>query len=338
MERSQQSPQIRVLFIWWTIVPLVLIMSGCSDVSKEFRIDTGIDPRYQDDEVRFRTTYYLRVFDLCDVGHWKNENDGLNVYESRLSTNKTEGGLTTKTHGSLYIAKDSLHRFRMTGKASALFNDLHFESGIMDANALDPFGKTIDFSEEQNTFIVPSHSTKNLVSPPPSGNTNPDKSEGNPGSNLCPSGNPKKQKFFLLGPEGSKELRPNDRLVMAMYTNAKPLINTLNNLAGQKSNQEAKVILPFELELHRTRAQEALSIVNKAIEQETTPDPTKISANILNILGEDLNSSTQTKTAGNSESIADTLKNTLLEKGQEASSVIEDEIKNKLKPENSQSN
>ena len=45
---------------------LTSLLLGCSgDVSRAFRIDQGIDPAYQDENVRFRTTYYFRVLALC---------------------------------------------------------------------------------------------------------------------------------------------------------------------------------------------------------------------------------------------------------------------------------
>ena len=262
------------------LVTLLLVCTRCSewfDVSSTFRVDSGIEPKYQDDQVRFRTTYYLRVFDFCDVAMGK---ESPNKYKDRLGGyikygHKVIGGLTSKEKGELYILKDSLHRFRMTGKASALFNDLHFESGVMDAKALDPFGQTVDFSEETGKFVSPrmtdsaSSSFQSQVS-----------------ENLCPSGNPIVRKFFLLGPEGMRELLGNERLVMAMYTNAKPLINSLNQLAGQKSNQEAKASLPFDLEFFRAQANQAIKLIENALKEETVQAPQKIAGDILKLLGD----------------------------------------------------
>ena len=121
---------------------LLLYISGCSDVPKSYRVDTGIYPEYQDDEVRFRTTYYLRVFDLCPVDIDKEDS----VYEPRM------GFLTSRKTGSLQLVKDSLLRFRMTGQASALFSNLHFESGVLGADEIDPFGKTVDYNEAKKKF------------------------------------------------------------------------------------------------------------------------------------------------------------------------------------------
>jgi hypothetical protein len=75
---------------------LLLSLVGCSDVPKSFRVDTGVYPEYQDDEVRFRTTYYLRVFDLCPVDTATAE------YEPRMDV------LTARKTGKLELVKDSL--------------------------------------------------------------------------------------------------------------------------------------------------------------------------------------------------------------------------------------
>ncbi len=47
----------------------VLLVSGCSDVPKAYRFDTGDSPQYQDDEIRFRANHYLRVLYLCPQDH-----------------------------------------------------------------------------------------------------------------------------------------------------------------------------------------------------------------------------------------------------------------------------
>lgn len=46
-------------------VLLVLLTQGCG-VPKGMRVRSGTYPRYEDDQVRFRTTYYFRVFDACE--------------------------------------------------------------------------------------------------------------------------------------------------------------------------------------------------------------------------------------------------------------------------------
>ena len=86
------------------------------------RVRSGVDPRYQDDKVRFRTTYYFRVFDVC-----------------RDLNGNTAKGLPQH---------DSLYRFRMTGKASSLFTQVRFESGILHKTEIDPFGASVVFDDK----------------------------------------------------------------------------------------------------------------------------------------------------------------------------------------------
>lgn len=102
---------IRWIFRSFFAIAILHFIAGCSDVSKSYRVDTGVFPEYQDNEVRFRTTYYLRVFDLCPVGTATDTSK----YKEHL------GFLTARRDGPLELVKDSLLRFRMTGQASALF-------------------------------------------------------------------------------------------------------------------------------------------------------------------------------------------------------------------------
>ena len=48
-----------------TLLLLPALATGCS-VSRSMRVRSGEDPVYRDDDVRFRTTYYFRVFDACE--------------------------------------------------------------------------------------------------------------------------------------------------------------------------------------------------------------------------------------------------------------------------------
>ena len=100
-------------------VALLFITAGCT-VPKNMRVRSGIDPRYQDDDVRFQTTYYFRVFD----------------------PDYQDGG----------VQKDSLYRFRMTGKANSLSNKVHFESGILHKNEIDPFGAAVVYDKKLGRY------------------------------------------------------------------------------------------------------------------------------------------------------------------------------------------
>jgi hypothetical protein len=126
----------------------VYFLAGCTffgDIPPQFRIDQGIDPQYQDDDIRFRTTYYFRVFDLCDGGE-----------EGKVSIphESSEKIFNKKPLGSHKLRNDSLYRFRMTGKASAFFSSVRFESGTLRAEQIDPFGANVRYDEKTESFKV----------------------------------------------------------------------------------------------------------------------------------------------------------------------------------------
>jgi len=127
---------------------LVCLLAGCSflgDIPPQFRIDQGIDPAYQDKDLRFRTNYYFRVFDVCE----EEEGEGDSVSPAPT------GQLFKKPHaGPLRFRNDSLYRFRMTGKANAFFNSVHFESGTLRAEQIDPFGSNVRYDEQVGSFKV----------------------------------------------------------------------------------------------------------------------------------------------------------------------------------------
>jgi hypothetical protein len=105
-----------------------LLLAGCS--GKFLHVRTGDDPRYQDDGVRFRTTYYFRVFDPCGSSHCSQADE--------------EAGLCRPKN-------DSLYRFRLTGKAGSLAS-VHFEAGTLMAHEIDPFGVAVAYDEASNRF------------------------------------------------------------------------------------------------------------------------------------------------------------------------------------------
>jgi len=135
-----------------TISILLLFAGGCStigDVPPAMRVDLGEHPAHQDEQVRFRTTYYFRIVDSCDVQEGKAQSgDNATAY----STNSKP--FMVRQSGKLKIVSDSLYRYRMTGKASALFAKIRFESGILRSEQIDPFGSQVSLDKETNTFRV----------------------------------------------------------------------------------------------------------------------------------------------------------------------------------------
>ncbi|MCZ6495633.1 MAG: hypothetical protein O7D27_03870 [Alphaproteobacteria bacterium] len=106
---------------------VILLAAGCT-VPEHMEVRAGVDPRNVDDDVRFRTTYYFRVFDLCES----------------LSGDRKKDRIIPQT--------DSLYRFRMTGKAFALFTNVHFEAGTLKSYEIDPFGANVVFDKKSNRF------------------------------------------------------------------------------------------------------------------------------------------------------------------------------------------
>lgn len=123
----------------------VCILVGCSflgDIPPQFRVDHGVDPQYQDEDLRFRTTYYFRVFDVCEGE------------QASVSTEPSGQIFSKKPSGPYKLRNDSLYRFRMTGKSNAFFNSVRFESGTMRAEQIDPFGASVRYDEKTGSFRV----------------------------------------------------------------------------------------------------------------------------------------------------------------------------------------
>ena len=273
-----QTSSPRVL----TISILLLLAGGCStigDVPPAMRVNLGEHPAHQDEQVRFRTTYYFRIVDSCGVEEGKNQNNH-NDYNST-----DPAPFMVRRYGKLKIVSDSLYRFRMTGKASALFAKIRFESGVLRSGQIDPFGSQVALDKGTNTFrVIPANDirenarrqdiieeikrlsklnesldgkgqekNKDLIATMIEnqikllGNENDSglgsaKNDNTGGSNpattelLCPDGRPTQRSYFLYGPEGVRRLDPDERLLMAMTSDSKPLIGMLQQLAGMSLN------------------------------------------------------------------------------------------------------
>jgi hypothetical protein len=126
MERWAQASCIARLCIG---LPLAACLGAC--MPQQHQVRSGTDPQYIDDDVRFRTTYYFRVFDYCEELNDTN-NDG--------------------KRRAARVLNDSLYRFKMTGKASAATTKVRFEAGTLRAAEIDPFGADVEFDSETNRF------------------------------------------------------------------------------------------------------------------------------------------------------------------------------------------
>lgn len=288
---------------WHSSIVLLLIsllpasMISCSwhigDVPPPLRVDTGMDPDMQDKYTRFRTTYYFRIVDACAVdADTVTENGKENSYDNRL------GVFRVRTKGKLRIINDSLYRFRMTGKASALFSKVYFESGVLSADQIDPFGSKVEYDTTDGIYKVKSTEAirrrdlrlalvdeikelnklydsfadkstgkevfaaikqdleigikqkVRLLAGEGSAGFIPSEPHTEPNAGLpdvrCPDGRPSKKSYFLYGPEGVRQLDPDERLIMAMTSDSKPLVGVLQRLSGLKS----KNINPSTTDIH----------------------------------------------------------------------------------------
>lgn len=100
------------------IALLVLLITACACMPEQFRIGEDVYPKNIDEDVRFRTDYYFMV----DSG------------------------------GSDNTRYDRLYRFRMTGKASSLWNRTAFESGVLHKSQIDPFGSQIRYNQQERKY------------------------------------------------------------------------------------------------------------------------------------------------------------------------------------------
>lgn len=203
---------------------LLLLVTGCG-MPPEFQVRKGQDPEYQDDEVRFRTTYYFRVFNQC---------------------------LPRDQYGTAVNPRiDSIFRFTLTGKANALFSKVHFESGTLEASQVDPYGKPETAMQNQagnaSGLVRAGVGSTDAATPPAAS-----PSETDPGKRdtICSKDATPRRGFQLWGPQGWRNFNPNERLVMAMSSSAEPLIAQLQKVARL---QESARSSGFEVDLMLSR-------------------------------------------------------------------------------------
>jgi hypothetical protein len=272
--------------LFLSLTTLLVLVSGCY-VPQAYEIANTVDPKYEDEDVRFRTTYYLRVFDLCradEPGKYGKYDTGVAKFAHR-------------TAGQYRIVKDSLYRFKMTGQSQGYNNDVRFESGTLRDYEIDPFGRTIDFKQfkrvpagssspggqKSQTNTQSNIDVKAAAQPYEKSDTTTDSHDGASAQSPpdpCPDTDAKATKFYLLGPEGIKELQLSERLVMAMSTDAKPLISALQRIAGIKAKSEADTTAQYHIKRNQARTAVATDLLNQAkkkldmgqVDDSATPD------------------------------------------------------------------
>lgn len=282
--RGQARAAPNRMAAWAVLTVCALTAGGCS-VPAQMRIENAGDPRHEDKDVRFRTTYYFRVFDHC------------------ADAQTAAAGKRPRS--------DTLYRFRMTGKANSLTTQVHFESGTLTAAQIDPFGANVVYDERNRQFSFKSQSETQLdarrernfddlqrllrtydglrPTQPAAPETG---AAGAPGRYIA--GDPKlneamrevigqrilslkdqagspalaasaaaaggagnarvdecvqsRRGFQILGPEGWRSFNQDERLLLAMSSSGRPLISTMQEISGRVLNNqpiEAEMLLPL---------------------------------------------------------------------------------------------
>lgn len=290
---------------------LTLLLAAC--IPPQMHVTDGTRPGYSDKHVRFRTTYYFRVFDAC----YSPASDG-------FSQPRT----------------DSLYRFVMTGKANPMLSSVRFESGTLKASQIDPFGATVKFDSESGTyrFVSPDETSrlarrsetieqldtlielksrllrlnqsmegtadgslvdsaalasvdaqiKGLISeygspnPPGTSNVSPATSIGaksNGGAKTdpvrtmnCPPGSRVQRGFQIMGPQGLKTYDQEDRLILAMSSEAEPLISSLEQISGRVLQARSEKMQSSDLLLALAKEQLIVADIDLVLLKDSDDD------------------------------------------------------------------
>ena len=136
---------MRIVQSLLAVVIISIFVSACGRPAS-VQVREGDDPFHQDDDVVFRTTYYFRTFDYC-------------VLKKRVAS---RGGETGAAVSIKVPVSDALYRFRMTGKASTLLSNIHFESGILKSWEIDPLGAAVVFDKNlgRHRFVSQQESSR----------------------------------------------------------------------------------------------------------------------------------------------------------------------------------
>lgn len=115
------------------LLTVMTLIAACS-MPESMGVRSGGEPRHEDDHVRFRTTYFFRVFDYCS---------------SQILDQSNPDYIREIKH-------DSLYRFKMTGKANSTFTKVVFESGTLKSYEIDPLGAKIAYDKKNEQFFFQS--------------------------------------------------------------------------------------------------------------------------------------------------------------------------------------
>lgn len=234
------------------------LVAGCT-VPPGMSVRTGNDPKHADDSVLFRTTYYFRVVDYCNFDGTR----GLRLDEK--SYNRP-------------LRVDSLYRYTMTGKASGLFSKVFFESGTLKEHEISPFGKTVRQGSDGSIKLVTIEETGAARSPqntPAKSETTatkqPDTSAEKPDDCWIGDGAPNRRGFQIHGPAGWEEYKQDERLMLVMSSNARPLVGALKAASERITLHKAKATdhLPL-LVIEARKARAAQTDLKNAADADVT--------------------------------------------------------------------
>lgn len=220
-----------------TVAVLWTLAAGCS-LPDSMQVRRGNEPRYQDEDVRFRTTYYFRVFDYCRDKASRLDTGNHQPFVAKVYTEPDQppapqgrGNATDSKQPQIKIVSDALYRFRVTGKADSLFEDIRFEAGTLKADEIDPFGA------QAAVRCRPGGEGCEVAKPDGGAQAASSGSDGAADGLIC-AGDDIKRGFQIIGPEGVTNFNQDERLVIAMGTGVSPL-STLKQLAN---HQQAELI------------------------------------------------------------------------------------------------
>ena len=284
---------------WFFGLLLALFALSACETPNAMSVRAGLEPKYVDDHVRFRSRYYYTVIEHC-----------------------SEDGRTLEPKPK----NITLYRYTLTGKAPSLFTKVKFEAGLMPTEIVEKFGTELPGNEkpkkpdannsddnssgdsDSSNEQVPSNGAKakddneievTQLDPPsdeavPKGDkevakeekqSNDDKksneAEENPPSPYC------YKEVYISGPEGTIRDDDTKSLVLSMTTSASPLIQSLgalNNLATVLRDDDSEmmdsVMLSSDFKSEQIIAQQIQQMLQKkttmAEESASLPTPDQV--------------------------------------------------------------
>lgn len=269
------------------IVGCCVGLSGCAAIPDYMTVHGGTEPQNEDRNVRFRTTYYFRVYDYCYNANARSKSQPVS---------------------------DSLYRFVLTGQSNAFANRVRFESGTLKASQIDPFGATVEEDKQTGRLrFVPeaeaqARAQRNEVIEEVRGLVklkqellakNPDGSKAVVGDGItfaldtriadalnknlalefspsgsgyspsttseCKDGSSVRRGFQIMGPQGIKTFDQDDRLVMAMSTESSGLLAALSQVSDRVRSLKSTSHDPNSALLALVREQLTVSEMNRLL-------------------------------------------------------------------------